>query len=745
MSWRQRLWPGWGVLIAGLALGVALAATPLLRVIGYEAAAAVGLLGPWLAAPTWFRRDDPLRAASPALRWGWGWLRGWLGVGLPPLLVLGVASIGGEVCDLGGGLAVWGLIVGGSLGYGALIGALASRRRVGWGLLALLWLAAGAQLGWQLATQPPLTAMHPFMGYFAGSIYDEGLGVPAGLLAYRLWGACLIGAALVALELAWGARAGQGRGAGWWVVLGALLVTFGVMASRRAELQIATDREAVGEVLAGRHLTPRFELRYAPGSWHAQQIDAIGRDHEARYDELKRWFGGEPLAPGERVVVWIYPDTRTKGRLMGSRRTLVARLWLRELHILYPEVGYPVMKHELAHVFSAPAGRGPLQLSGRAGGLLPNMGLVEGLAEASVGYRGELELHTWAAAMRRLGIAPPLRDLVRVEGFWTTSSGQAYVLTGSFVRFLIDQYGPAPFLQAYPDADFAAAYPLPLEALIRAWEVYIDALPLDEATLQQARYLFDKPTIFERRCARAFGAHRGEAAEWLELSRPDLALPCLESAAALSPDDPTPALDIAAVLAQLHRPHDALQRLDALLAADTLPPIQRAQALLLAGDLRWPEDPAAARAAFEAARSDALPLALRRGVEARLLALDAGFAQAPRLFDRAASTPLARVGLLTERLRDAPDDPLALYLLGRELALDHRDLDALPWLQRAAAAELPAPLRWETLRLLARAATVAGRPALAQTAAQRLADDPHAPSGLRAEAEEWAQRTPPAP
>lgn len=730
----------WVVVGLSVGLGVVCACTPLLNVLGYESAALVGALAPWLGGALWWGKGELEREGSPAARWWRCWWRGWLAVGLPPAVVLGVAGLWVPNCDWVGGVGFWGLIVGGSLGYGALVGALVRRRWQGWVVLGGLWVAAALELGWTLATQPPLVATQPFIGYFAGSIYDEGLGVPSGLMAYRLLGACFIGAVLVALELG----TGQGRARGWWVVLGALVAAVIGLGTHRAELGIAIDREAVGEVLAGVEETPHFELRYAPGSWHAEHIQAIAADHEARYDELAAWFQEEPVAPGERVRVWIYPDSRVKGRLMGSRRTLVARLWLRELHILYPEIGYPILKHELAHVFSAPWGRGPLQLSGRLGGVLPHMGMVEGLAEATVGYRGELTLHVWSAAMRRLGFAPDLRGLIRVEGFWTTASGQAYTLMGSFVQLMVERYGVAPLRDAYADADFERAYGKPLDALVAEWEAYVDAIPLEPEVLAQARFTFDRPTLFERRCARAIGALRGEGADWLDARRPERALPCFEEAAALSPEDPSYALDVAAVLAQLDRRPEALQRLDDLLRRDDLSRIQRAEALTLAGDLRWPDDPAAAQRSFREAQTPELPAALRRGLDARLLAFDAGLPDAHRFFDPLTAThpgaALARLNLVLTHLQRSPDHPLSAYLAGRELWRAHLYADAAPWLRRAAAGDLPDTLRLETLRLLGQCAFLAGDLKVADEAFHALEDDPATPSGLRLDAEGWRRR-----
>ena len=43
---------------------------------------------------------------------------------------------------------------------------------------------------------------------------------------------------------------------------------------------------------------------------------------------------------------------------------------------------HPVIGHELAHVLAGSFGEGPFRVAGAAGGLVPNPGLIEGVAVA---------------------------------------------------------------------------------------------------------------------------------------------------------------------------------------------------------------------------------------------------------------------------------------------------------------------------------------------------------------------------
>ena len=69
--------------------------------------------------------------------------------------------------------------------------------------------------------------------------------------------------------------------------------------------------------------------------------------------------------------------------------------------MVLPEFGASVLKHELAHVFAAGLTDSPLGVPLRHG-LVPDALLIEGVAMAAEWPLHEgLDLHQWAAAMRR--------------------------------------------------------------------------------------------------------------------------------------------------------------------------------------------------------------------------------------------------------------------------------------------------------------------------------------------------------
>ncbi len=733
------------------ALGLILCLIPLCDLLGYESSAAVGalvaLVGPlvWLSAEarTWGGAVGQASDLRPSRVWARFALAGAV-LSTPPLLLLLLNALRVPNCALTEGAAFFGLIVGGSVAVSSIWALLCvilappGWRR--WALyLSIVALSVIATV-YPLAMEPPAQAHHPLIGLFAGSIYDEALSVPVGLIHYRLWHAFIVAAVLVGLEIAWLRREGQRVDPSWIVALAALLAVAAGMFANRASLGMALDREDIRVALGGRHETRHFVIHHPVDTWHAEHIEAIGRDHEFRYEQLKKRFGRAPLPEGERILSTIYADERQKGRLLGMRRTMIARVWQGEMHILYHEIGQPVLTHELAHIFSAPFGAGPLSLSTNAA-LLPNMGLVEGLAEAVTWHRGELSPHGWSAAMRRLGIAPDVRELVGVGGFYTRSGPMVYTLMGSFCRFLIDEYGMDAFLKAYGRGDFEAAFGVPVEVLAARWEAFVDQIPLSEEALAMASFVFDRPSIFEKRCARRIASLRVQGIDKLLDRRLPEAVECFEEAAAYSPRTAQARLEAADVRLRAGDLDEAAAHLSFALGEAEASAGERAWGLELRGDLlaRRGDTGAAARAYGEAL-SLGPERARRRSLQARRAAL--GEPDAMAFLMGVEASPALQIFTLTRWLERDPGSALGNYLLGRLLWSERAWKDAVSRLKAALEREGGLPgveLEQEARRLLGICLLLSGEYEGARRAFDALSRE-ESSEGVRSEARDWLER-----
>lgn len=682
------------------ALGAVMCFVPLFNLLGYEASLlAGGVVGFVSMVLTDFAlMQEEHRPLDPewegASRWFWETLLWRMTLVLPGLLLLSLNALRVPNCDFTTGLGFWALgpLLSVCIGH-TLAWVLAALLKPGKRRLALgvaLVLINALLMGLHIALEPPITGHQWFIGYLSGSIYDEALSVPSSLIYYRFT------LTLGALGLIFGIEAlrlHRARPRGGWRMWAALAITlilsWGALTSQEQRFGVKIDRETIAERLGGRLETEHFIIYHAQDPQLSEQLDLLAQDHEFRYSEMQRYFGTDPVkAHGRKVRSFVYASRGQKGALMGASRTLIAKIWLREMHITWSDYGDHLLAHELAHIFTEPFGHGPLKLSARLG-VFVNMGLVEGVATAADNAPGELSLHEASAAMRALKIAPDIRGLVGAKGFWGQSSSRAYTLMGSFVSFLVERDGIDKFKQAYGTADFEGAYGVSADTLVTQWEAMLDAMPTskDPRVMDLARFRYTRPSIFGKVCARAQAQLRERAWTAYAAGAMPEGIKLLEQVVANdatgSSEDQIGLLDM---LTQARRFDQAQLKIEQLLKDESLAPTQRAQIFQLRADMAWLKGQLAdARADYTRCLELGVPDTTRRMLSVKRDALE----RAPHERDLARAYLLerldAQVALAFPLMwsNQTPDDALASYLTGRGLYNGRRWAEALPYLERA--------------------------------------------------------------
>ena len=538
-DWLRLEWSGWrrSVNLISFFYGGVLLFVPLFNLLGYEFSLAVAIYASLMSFPVAVLAmreavGGPIGQYLQLTRRAFRLL-------LIPLALVSLGALWVTNCSYGLGLAFYLVIAGGALLWSLFVALLSlwlGRGRI-WlsgGLYYALFLGSLLGFGLYLALEPPIVGVNPYFGYFAGSIYDEALAIPVPLLAYRSLQLLLLGGGLLALELryrwvdpVWRMPLGVGS-----LALISLAMTGHAF---HEDIGYSLTRGFIAKELGGQLESEHFVMVHRSGREWARRAEWLLEDHEFRYWQLAEFFDEEPELP---VVSFVYPDRDTKGRLMGARSTLVAKLWLGEMHLLLDSYGDSVLKHELAHVFSAPFGAGPLNLS-VSNGVFPNMGLVEGLATAAQWDSGELSPHGWSAALFELELAPSTAAIMGAAGFWGQHSRTVYILMGSFCRWLIDTRGIEAFKAVYGEGDFEKVYGESMANLVDAWRAFLATeVELSPAELELARYHFDRPSIFGKVCARSAASRRMAARKLLGYGRWAEAQAELEAVVADDPDNP---------------------------------------------------------------------------------------------------------------------------------------------------------------------------------------------------------------
>jgi len=574
-------------------------------------------------------------------------------------------------------------------------------------------------------------AFDPFVGFFAGTLYDTVIDPVPRLVTYRVGSA---GSLLAVAAWFWGTRTNPARvwpdplrqPASALVALCGTALSFGIYlwGPELGHYQTtATIRAALGQSLA----SERCDIIY-PESLPVERARLLGEECDAHVQSHERYFATRLEA---RVTVFTFASARQKGALMGASNTYIAKPWRNEVYIQSDNYPHPVLGHELAHVVAGAFARGPFRVAGPLAGWVPDPGRIEGFAVAAAPTEDtDYTLFEWTRALRDLSLLPPIRRIFRLS-FLGENSSTAYTVAGAFVDWLHEAYGADRLRAWYVGVPLETAFDgKTLDVLEREFNTRLDTVRVSDAMLELARARFDRPAIFGRRCPHVVDRLLEDAGAAFERAELGAAARYFDECLALDPQNFSARLGLAACDQRGGSEREAKARYQSLAQDTALTRVQRGVALERLGDIAYlaPDVPAALdlydqaeRYAFDEHRSRTIAVK-RYGLQNDL----AHRAIAELLIgDRESGPDLVQASAsLGEWSMLESDSGLADYLIGKNLYSRVRWQAANEHLQRALARPLPLlSVRREALRSRVFAGCAIGDRQSAQTAlAQYLAD-----------------------
>jgi tetratricopeptide (TPR) repeat protein len=338
----------------------------------------------------------------------------------------------------------------------------------------------------------------------------------------------------------------------------------------------ASITEELGAVVAGE----RCEVVYAR-SLRLADAQRFARDCDAHVIAGEQWLG----APGPaKIRAYLFADAAQKDALMGAADTYIAKPWRKEIYLQHATYPHPALGHEIVHVLAGSFARGPFDVAGRANGLWPNPGLIEGIAVAASPRESDLSPREWAKAMKDLGILPSLSRLFAF-GFLGENSSTAYTVSGAFVAWVKDKHGIEALRAWYGGRELPSLVGSGWPELEQAWHADLDKVELPEAARAQARAKFDRPGMFRRRCPHVVDGCKRRADQLRSAGDIEGMRQQYARVLELDPGDGAARVTRAAALSRLNKPQDAKRDLEVLAGDESLPRHVRDRALEELGDL----------------------------------------------------------------------------------------------------------------------------------------------------------------
>ncbi len=374
-------------------------------------------------------------------------------------------------------------------------------------------------IAYEIYFNPQVYVFNPLIGFFPGTIYDEGISVSGKLILYRFLNLLFFGwivSAILRLK-----RDKKKRLILFVVKVLFILAAFFFLSPY---LGFSTTFNSLTNTLSKSVITEHFVIHFDKRI-DTQKIKMLTLNHEYYYQELEKYFE-ENL--DEKTHSFIFYDNDQKKELFGSRNADVAKPWLNQIYISMGNWEH-TLKHELAHCFSAKFGTGFLKL---ASGLNPL--LIEGIAEAADGNYDDNSLHFMAALAYNSGYDVDMKNLLSKFGFFSNVSSISYIYAGSFTQYLIDNYGISKFKEYYLNGEFPKSYRLNLNKTLKEYYSFLTKTDYSY-TEHQAHYYYGRRSLFHKICPRAISEQLNDG--WEQLSGYDFVGAQLSFASILNKTD----------------------------------------------------------------------------------------------------------------------------------------------------------------------------------------------------------------
>lgn len=738
----------WRVALAASALtGAAMLPSRLLGLHGVESAVVLGLVLPpfvGVAAARMVedRRRRGIVTRAPEL------MVGAIGAALLcwalPVGFLALNALRFRQCTPLGGLAYMLLGPGFAVVLAALSGLLAAvvvpRPRLGAVVAGLVPVAVAGLALYRLWATPTVHTYSHFVGYAPGTLYDEGIRIAVPYLTFRGVGLVTLGALAALLTGLMDPASLRPRGRRRGPLLLGLALSATVLAADAygPELGHRTTVASIADALGATLRTDRCVL-HAPRELPRAQLERLGVECDFHVDRIERFLGVRQRTP---ITAFFFRSAEEKQLHVGAGSTYVAKPWRNEVYLQLAGWPHPVLPHELVHVVAGNASTGPLRISGDLGGLVPNPGLIEGMAVAAAwDLHEDLTPHQWARALLELGELPALSDVMGLS-FGALSPRQAYASAGSFVRFLHDRRGAEAVRAAYRAGEIADV--AELEA---AWRAYLGEIPIDDDAMARVQVVLFRRSLLSAVCPHRVADLRRQAAADAAAGDDDRLRSTCEELARIDPADARSSAALVGALARLGDTEAAQRELAHLEGPLEAPGPLRVSAREELADAAWARgDTDRARTLIEDLLERPLEDDVARRLEVKREALARGGREAALAFtlfvgeEHRGASPAVAVHVARE-LDTARPDGLGAYLEGRQLYNQASFELAIPFFVRAADRGLPsARLARENRRLLAISTFAVGDRVRARGWFEATARDPEASAAARFDAQTWVQR-----
>lgn len=344
---------------------------------------------------------------------------------------------------------------------------------------------------------PQFYFYNAILTYYPGVIYDEFIPVTGEMVIYKL---VIIGVSLLILLVEYLTRNANYKkrlyfGFGVIVVLPVLSIFIS------QESGIVTPREKLTEHFKDAIITRHFLILSEEIMTPSERV-YYAHLHETYYEELKSFYNVKPVRHLQSV---IFSSSATKKKYLGIENADAAKPWLGQAYTTRYNLERS-LKHELAHLFTSDFGWSIFKIAGSF-----NPALIEGAATAADGFIGGYSIDQFAAAVFESKYNIDVTELFSGFNFFSINPSLAYLISGSFSKFLIETEGISKFKDYYFENDFSGVYKKEPQLFVKSFKLKLKSIK-DQPNEKVLDFYFDSKPLVQKSCPRYFAEKMNEAA-----------------------------------------------------------------------------------------------------------------------------------------------------------------------------------------------------------------------------------------
>ncbi len=348
---------------------------------------------------------------------------------------------------------------------------------------------------------PQVYLYNPLFAYFPGTIYDEGLSVDIKLTLYRILNLIFFIPILIYF-LGW-AIEGVSFKKKFSLLVSASFIAVLFYFIFSPLLGFTTTESSLNDKLSYKVESKHFIIQ-ADARIEKEVLQQIVLNQEYYYSLHSNFFKEEP---NSKIKSFIFFDREQKKNLFGAGAADVAKPWLNSIYVS-ADTWESTIKHEIAHCFTAGFGTGVFKL---AAGFNP--ALIEGVAEAADGFYDANSIHYMASLAFKNDYHVNVNSMFNSFSFFGSVSSLSYIYSGSFIKYLSDDYGIEKVKDFYKSNDFEKSFATELSSVIKDYELFLDTLTLN-ATKDRANYYFGRKPLISKICPRYVSSSLAKAWEY---------------------------------------------------------------------------------------------------------------------------------------------------------------------------------------------------------------------------------------